>query len=36
MAQLVKLLDHQARFVQAPYIFEDIRFFILCGGFACG
>lgn len=36
MAQTVKLLAHQARFVQAPYVFSDIRFFILCGGFACG
>lgn len=36
MAQLVKLLPHQARFVQAPYIYTDTRFFILCGGFACG
>lgn len=36
MAQLVKLLPHQARFVQAPYVYNDTRFFILCGGFACG
>lgn len=36
MAQTVKLLPHQARFVQAPYVFPDTRFFILCGGFACG
>lgn len=36
MAQTVKLLSHQARFVQAPYVFPDTRFFILCGGFACG
>lgn len=36
MAQLVKLLNHQARFVQSPYVFPDIRYHILCGGFACG
>jgi hypothetical protein len=36
MAQLVKLLNHQARFVQSPYVFTDIRYHILCGGFACG
>ena len=36
MAQLVKLLPHQANFVQAPYVFIDTRFFFLCGGFACG
>ena len=36
MAQLVKLLNHQAQFLQAPYLLNDIRFFILCGGFACG
>jgi hypothetical protein len=36
MAQTVKLLAHQARFVQAPYVYDDTRFFILCGGFACG
>lgn len=34
MAQtVVKLLDHQARFVQAPYVFPETRFFILCGGY---
>ena len=33
---LIKLLPHQARFVQAPYVYDDTRFFILCGGFACG
>lgn len=32
----VRLLPHQARFVQAPYVFEETRFFILCGGYACG
>lgn len=36
MSQLVKLLPHQARFVQSPYVFPEKRFFILCGGFACG
>lgn len=36
MPQLVKLLPHQARFVQAPYVYDDTRFFILCGGYACG
>lgn len=36
MAQLIRLLDHQARFVQAPYVYDEIRFFILCGGYACG
>lgn len=36
MAQTVKLLSHQARFMQAPYVFTETRFFILCGGFACG
>lgn len=36
MAQLVKLLDHQARFVHAPYVYDEKRFFILCGGYACG
>ena len=32
----VKLLPHQASFVQAPYVFPEKRFFFLCGGFACG
>ena len=36
MATTVKLLDHQARFVQAPYIYSEIRFFFLIGGYACG
>lgn len=36
MAQIVKLLNHQARFVQAPFVYSDKRFFILCGGYACG
>ncbi len=36
MAQIVKLLPHQASFVQAPYVFFEKRFFFLCGGFACG
>lgn len=36
MAQIVKLLNHQARFVQAPFVYPDKRFFILCGGYACG
>lgn len=36
MAQMVKLLAHQARFLQAPYVYNDTRFFILCGGYACG
>ena len=36
MSQLVKLLPHQARFVQAPYVFADTRFFFLIGGYACG
>lgn len=36
MAQIVKLLQHQARFVQVPFVFTDKRFFILCGGYACG
>lgn len=36
MAQIVKLLPHQASFVQAPFVFPEIRFFFLCGGFACG
>ena len=36
MAQTVKLLPHQASFVQAPYVFPEKRFFFLCGGFACG
>lgn len=34
MAQIVKLLNHQARFVQAPFVYSDKRFFILCGGYA--
>jgi len=33
---LVRLLPHQASFVQAPYVFKEKRFFFLCGGFACG
>jgi len=36
MAITVKLLDHQARFVQAPYIYTETRFFFLIGGYACG
>jgi hypothetical protein len=36
VAQTVKLLPHQASFVQAPYVFPEKRFFFLCGGFACG
>ena len=36
MAQTVRLLDHQARFIQAPYVFPEIRFHFLIGGFACG
>ena len=36
MSQLVRLLPHQSRFVQSPYVFDLIRFFILCGGYACG
>lgn len=36
MPQVVKLLSHQASFVQAPYVFPEKRFFFLCGGFACG
>ena len=36
MAQMIKLLAHQARFLQAPYVYNDTRFFILCGGYACG
>ena len=36
MSQTVRLLTHQASFVQAPYVFTEKRFFILCGGFACG
>lgn len=34
MSQLVRLLPHQSRFVQSPYVYDDIRFFILCGGYA--
>lgn len=34
MATTVKLLPHQASFVQAPYVFTEKRFFFLCGGFA--
>lgn len=34
--QTVRLLPHQARFVQAPYVYDEMRFFILCGGYACG
>lgn len=36
MAQLIKLLPHQARFVQSPYVFLDKRFHLLIGGYACG
>ena len=36
MAQMVKLLPHQARFLQAPYVYNETRFFVLCGGYACG
>lgn len=35
-SQLVKLLPHQATFVQSPYVYPDIRFHFLVGGFACG
>lgn len=36
MANLVKLLPHQANLVQAPYVFPDIRFFALVAGYASG
>ena len=34
MSQLIELLPHQARFIQAPYIYDTTRFFVLCGGYA--
>lgn len=36
MAVNVTLLPHQERFMQSPFVFPDIRYFFLCGGFACG
>lgn len=33
MANLVKLLAHQANLVQAPYVFPEIRFFALVAGY---
>lgn len=36
MANLVKLLPHQANLVQAPYVFPHIRFFALIAGYASG
>lgn len=33
MATTVKLLNHQAQLVQAPYVFPDIRFFFLIAGY---
>lgn len=31
-----RLLPHQARFVQAPFVFEDLRFFFLIAGYGAG
>ena len=31
-----KCLIHQSVFVQAPYLFFDVRYFFLIGGYACG
>ena len=36
MATLVKLLQHQAQLVQAPFIFLEIAFFFLVAGYASG
>ena len=36
MAQLVRLLDHQARLLQAPFVFPEKRFFIQCAGYGAG
>lgn len=36
MAQLVKLLDHQARLLQAPFVFLEKRFFFLIAGYGSG
>lgn len=34
--KIVRLLPHQAAFVQAPYLFNEARFFFLIAGYAAG
>lgn len=36
MANIVKLLKHQARLVDAPYTFYEVRFFFLIAGYGAG
>lgn len=36
MAVNVTLLDHQARLLQAPFLYPDKRFFMLCAGYGSG
>lgn len=36
MAQQVTLLDHQARLLQAPFVYPTFRFFMLCAGYGSG
>lgn len=36
MAVTVRLLEHQARLVQAPFVFPEKRFFMMCAGYGSG
>lgn len=36
MSSTIKCLPHQSKMIQAPFVFDDIRFFFLIAGYACG
>lgn len=36
MSSTIKCLPHQAKMIQAPFVFDDIRFFFLIAGYASG
>lgn len=36
MSSTIKCLPHQAKMIQAPFVFDDIRFFFLIAGYAAG
>lgn len=36
MSSTIKCLPHQSKMIQAPFVFDDIRFFFLIAGFGAG
>ena len=36
MSSTIRCLPHQAKFIQSPFIFDDVRFFFLIAGYASG